>query len=78
MANFDADEFLATGDSRETDSEIMRAIAGLAGNEAEAVRIWEEPTDEELLSIAKYVTNNYRLDTTDFCWGAAGEKWALA
>ena len=69
--------FIETGDSRETSKEIMDAIVFVAGGDsAEAVRIWEEPTEAELLAIWERVTQNGLHDASEFCWGCEGSKWA--
>ena len=70
------DDFVREGDSRETSPEIMRAIAALARNYDEAVRVWESPTDEELERIVGLVTEGGRYHHRDFVWGAAGGQWA--
>ena len=68
--------FVATADSRETSPEIMQAIAGLARDEDDASRIWDEPTEAEALSIWETVTKNGLRASKSFFWGAAGERWA--
>lgn len=69
--------FIESAASRETSVEIMDAILWLArGNEAEAVRIWEEPTDKEMLALWERVTKNGLVSADEFCWGAAGSDWA--
>lgn len=69
--------FTETSDSRETSTEIMEAILYVAGgNETEAVRVWEAPTEAEMIAIWERVTNNGLHDETQFCWGAAGSRWA--
>lgn len=81
MAFRDTDEaaaFIATADSRETSREIMQAIVFFARNVAEAEALWAGdawgivcyPTD-----MWEHVTNNGRIDPTDFCWGGAGAGW---
>ena len=73
----DMKTFIETGDSRETSKEIMEAIVFVAGGDsAEAVRIWEEPTEAELLAIWERVTQNGLHDASEFCWGCEGSKWA--
>ncbi|RMF00505.1 MAG: hypothetical protein D6773_11380 [Alphaproteobacteria bacterium] len=59
-----AREFLDSAESRETSTELMRAILDVAGGDA------------ELTAIVEIVTNNGTHDTTEFCWGAAGTNWA--
>lgn len=69
--------FIETADSRETSKEIMEAIMFVAGGDSsEAVRIWEEPTEAELLAIWERVTQNGLHDASEYCWGADGSKWA--
>jgi len=71
--------FIESANSRETSKEIMEAINWMAtGNEAEAVRIWEDPTEAEALAIWERVTKNGLLQADEFCWGAAGSSWAAA
>lgn len=68
--------FLKSGDARETDPEIMEAIWHLSGgDEALAERIWDAPTDEEQAAIAERITKNTELTTRDFYWGAAQYDW---
>ena len=69
-------EFIESGASRETDHEIMTAIAGCAVDVESASRIWESPSAAELAAIIEAVTCGDRLDTTDFCWGVYGSSWA--
>lgn len=70
-------EFLKTADSRETSVKIMQAILSVAGGDEEsAVRIWEEPTNEEAIAIWERVTKNGLIDASEFCWGIAGSRWA--
>ena len=69
--------FIECASSRETSVEIMDAILWLArGDETEAVRIWEAPTDREMLALWERVTKNGLVSADEFCWGAAGSKWA--
>lgn len=69
--------FIESAASRETSKEIMEACLWLArNNEADAVRIWEEPTEAELLSIWERTTKNGLISADEFCWGAAGSDWA--
>lgn len=69
-------DFIDSADSRETSPEIMEAIAWLARDEDEAVRIWQDPSPAELVAIIERSTGNGRIDPADFCWGASGERWA--
>jgi hypothetical protein len=68
--------FIQTYAARETSPEIMEAIRYVAGDDANAVRLWEEPTDEELLAVWERVTGNGLRSATDYAWGASGSKWA--
>jgi hypothetical protein len=69
--------FIESANSRETSKEIMEEILWLAaGNEDEAVRIWEEPTEPEMIAIRERVTQNGLIDSEEFCWGYEGTKWA--
>lgn len=71
--------FIASGDSRETSSEIMEAIAFFARNTEEAEALWNgdglgqiaNPSD-----IWEHVTGNGLRDASDYVWGAAGANWA--
>lgn len=70
--------FIESAASRETSVEIMDAILWLArGNEVEAVRIWEDPTDKEILALWERVTKNGLVSADEFCWGAAGSDWGV-
>ena len=71
-------KFLESAAARETSPELMEAIHFVAGrDDARAEAIWEGGgTCGELASIAERVTKNGLHDTTDFCWGAAGQSWA--
>lgn len=69
-------DFLNTAASRETSPELMDAILHIAGNEAAAVRVWEEPTEAEALAVWERVTKNGLIDSAEFVWGAAGSDWA--
>lgn len=69
-------KFIESADSRDTSVELMEAILYVAGNETNAVRVWEEPTATEALAIWERVTKNGLLESSDFCWGVAGSRWA--
>lgn len=70
-------KFLSSADSRETSAELMQAILYVAGrDETEAVRIWEAPSESEMLAVWERVTKNGLLQANEFCWGAAGHDWA--
>jgi hypothetical protein len=69
--------FIESAASRETSVEIMDAIMWLArGDETEAVRIWEEPSEAEMIALWERVTKNGLVHANEFCWGASGSKWA--
>jgi hypothetical protein len=62
--------FLESRHSRETCIEIMEAILHVAGGDGdEAARIWEDPSDRELLAIWERVTKNGLRDAREFPWG---------
>ena len=70
--------FLQEADSRNTSAEILEACWWAAfGDYQEAVRVWEDPTDNEALEIWARVTNNGLRPASDFCWGAADTSWAV-
>ena len=75
----EADAFIATGDSRETSPEIMRAIAFFAADLTEAEAIWAEPEATGACSITdiwEHATGNgSKGDGSDLCWGASGTHW---
>lgn len=69
-------EFMESGDSRETDPAIMQAIYFCAqADTATAIRIWENPTPEEVAAVWEIVTGNGLLSSTLYCWGDAGSDW---
>jgi hypothetical protein len=74
----EAATFIASGDSRETSPEIMRAIAFFATSLEEAEATW---ADGEMAGVChmsdiwEHVTGNGRREATDFCWGASGSHW---
>lgn len=69
--------FIQSATSRETSVEIMEAIHIVSGrDDAEAGRVWEDPTETELLAIWEIVTKNGLVAAEEFCWGASGSKWA--
>jgi hypothetical protein len=77
----DTDEaaaFIATADSRETSPEIMQAIAFFARDISEADDLWNGDGFGRICNLShlwEHVTNNGRLDPSEFCWGAAGHQW---
>jgi hypothetical protein len=58
--------------------EIVAAIRAIARDEADALRIWDEPTYEQSLAVWARVTDNGLRDSTDYSWGVAGSRWAAA
>lgn len=69
--------FIESAASRETSVELMEAIYFVAGrNDADAVRVWEDPTEAELLAIWERATKNGLVSADEFCWGASGANWA--
>lgn len=74
----EAEDFIASGESRETSREIMQAIAFFARNLAEAEALWNgngfgaicHPTD-----LWERVTGNGQRDPEGVVWGAAGSGW---
>jgi len=69
--------FLRSAGSRETDLKIIEAIWWLSGkDETRAERIWQDPTNEEMIAIWERVTNNGLRPSNEFCWGKAGSAWA--
>ena len=75
----EADAFVASADSRETSPEILRAIAWFADSLDEANACWEDPDRSgvaTVLDIWERVTGNGRRPAEDYCWGAAGSRWA--
>ncbi len=74
----EAEDFIATGDSRETSREIMEAIAALAQNTQEAEMLWNGDGFGEIchtIDIWEIVTRNGQRDPEEFCWGTAGHNW---
>lgn len=70
-------QFIESAASRETSIDILSAIIKVAGkNVNDLVRLWESPTETEAIAIWAEVTGNGRIDSTQFFWGAAGNRWA--
>jgi hypothetical protein len=71
--------FIATGDSRETSPEIMRAIAYFAHNLAQAEAVWADGPEFHGINVSdiwEVATGNGRDgDGSELCWGAAGSHW---
>lgn len=67
------EQFLTSGDSRETSPEVMEAIMDLASAypNPDPVRIWEAPTESECVAIWEMVTKNGLLSDRDFHWGCS-------
>lgn len=61
-------DWIATGDSRETSERVMRAIASLAHDEAEAEAIWGGGGDH-VLAVWEHATSNGALDPDTLFWG---------
>lgn len=70
--------FIDSANSRETSTEVMEAISQLARHESEAIRIWEAPTEAEILAIWERVTKNGLIDADEFYWGATSDQWAAS
>jgi hypothetical protein len=73
-----AAEFIASGDSRETSSEIMQAIDYFARDLSEAEALWAGDGFGVVCQVSdlwENVTQNGLHDATEFCWGAAGRNW---
>lgn len=70
--------FIATAASRETSTEVMRAIAHFARDAAEAEAIWNGDALGvacNLIDIWEHATSNGANDV-DLSWGADGDRWA--
>jgi len=67
------EDFVMTADSRETDTEIMKAIFKIDSKNPE--RVWSDPTQSEFFAIWGIVTKNGLIPSTDFCWGDEGDTW---
>ena len=78
MTNFketdEAAAFIASGDSRETDTRIMKAIAFFAHDIDEAEAFWSGDFSGkcDYSAIWEHATNNGMLDGYAMFWGAAG------
>jgi hypothetical protein len=70
--------FLASGEMRQTDREILEVILHVAdGDEAEAERMWHAPSDMELIDI--FVALQKRdLDPDRLKWPPMGLLWGRA
>ena len=68
--------FIESADALGTSQEIMDAIWSLAGEEeSEAFRIWDTPTERELLTIREIVTKNSSLYSHELCWDDCFDWW---
>lgn len=63
-------------DVHATSPEILSAIKWLARDSAEEHRIWQDPTEEEVLAIFERVTQNGLIPATEFVWGESDNQWA--
>lgn len=64
--------FIATGDSRRTSDEIMRAIAFFARDESEAVALWDGDAIDRvatLRDIWEHATKNGLISDESLFWG---------
>ncbi len=69
------EEWIATGDNRETSAAVMRAILEVAGNNVlVADRIWEEPSDAETAAVRATLVRQ-GVTAEDAYWGAEGNSW---
>lgn len=69
--------FINTADSRNTSAELLDAMLYIAnGDETVADRIWQDPTEAEIIAIYERVTKNGLIDPAEFKWGACGTGWA--
>jgi hypothetical protein len=65
-------EFFLWCNNKETSYSVGRAIREIATNEAEANRIWDDPTDEERAAIEKRaweLNDDYLLGEDPLHWG---------
>jgi len=67
---------MMTPDTTETSQEILDAIAACSADRTEQERIWNDPTEEELIAIWEFVTKNGLIASTAFFWGVEGHRWA--
>jgi len=56
-------------DSHETAIEIANVIFEMADSNDDAERIWQNPTDSEILEIWKKATHGELLNASDLFWG---------
>jgi len=69
--------FIESASSRETSPEIMAACLQLAcNNESDALVIWDDPSESELIAVWKIVTKNGLIPAVQFFWGEFGSDWA--
>lgn len=77
MSNFYNSEasatFINSAASRETDEQIMKAIAFHSESLNEAVNTWEEGlgnwSESAIIAFMETATNNHALDPVDLQWG---------
>ena len=79
----DTDEaaiFIASADSKETDTRIMQAIAFFASDLDEAEAFWNGDfrSGRDLFHIFRHATNNGMLDAGDMQWGDQSLAFAFA
>jgi len=68
--------FLASAESRQTDVRILEIILDVAdGDEAEADRIWQAPSNLELIDILCMVTDR-GLNAEELRWERMGVLWS--
>lgn len=74
----DSVPFLASGETRQTDPQILEVILHVAdGDEAEADRIWRAPTEMELIDIF-VVMQGRGLNPEVLKWAPMGLLWSRA
>lgn len=67
--------FLASADDRQTDVRILEVILEIAeGDETEADRIWQSPSNLELIDILCMLTDR-GLNADDLGWERMGVLW---
>lgn len=74
-------EFIASGDSRETSNTIMEAIAFFARDIAEAEALWDGAgigVAANLTDVWEQATGNGRTDDTDLMWGGRPLAYVMA
>ena len=56
-------------DCHNTSIEVAEAIFFVADGDDDAERVWQDPTEEEVLAIWECATNNGLTDGSDLWWG---------